>query len=417
MTAEILSIGDELLIGQIVNTNSSWIAEQLSATGINVSRITTVGDSPGAIENAIRSAWNEHDITLVTGGLGPTHDDVTREVVAGFFDDSLVLSDTVLADVTAFFARREREMGDVHRDQAMVPSTARVIRNSNGTAPGMHFERSGKHLFAMPGVPFEMHAMVESYVLPLLASHGDSTRVTKTILTTGIPESALAERLSGIESMEVRSSIAYLPSPLGVRIRITTHGGERKDAEAASERLQEFLRERAGEFVFGTESDRLEETVGLLLSQHGKTLAVAESCTGGRIADRITDVPGSSRYFTCGVVAYSNESKTDLLDVDPSLFVSYGAVSEETAKAMASGIRIRSGASIGISTTGIAGPGGGSPSKPVGLVWIGLSSGEGSSAHRFLFGEDRGRTKQRATQMALDLVRRHLLHLPIPPSH
>ncbi len=416
MNAELLCIGDELLIGQVVNTNASWLGEQLSSIGVRIRRVTTVGDDMDSMLGAFDRAWQEHDITICTGGLGPTHDDRTRDAVQRFFHTTLVRNPQVLSDIERFFSERGRVLTDTNRDQAMVPASAKIIRNLNGTAPGYHFSEEGKHFFVTPGVPYEMMAMVRDYVLPELRGDIRTRYASLTLLTTGIPESTLSDALPGIDRLLPSTSIAYLPSPLGVRIRLTSHAVDASEASVALRALEEFVRSRTGDFVYGSGTDSMEEIIGRMLVQQGKTLAVAESCTGGLITDKITDTPGSSRWFERGAVVYSDESKTDMLGVDPLLIAQLGAVSREVCEAMAEGIRRVSGAALGLATTGIAGPAGGSPEKPVGLVWIGLSAADGTWSHAFRFGEDRIRTKQRAAQTALDMVRRYLQSLPIVPT-
>ncbi len=416
MNAELLSIGDELLIGQVVNTNASWLGEQFSAAGINVRRVTVVGDGLIDMLNAFARAWEEQDVVVCTGGLGPTHDDVTREAVLQFFSTTLIENSDVLGDIERFMAERGRTMTDTNRDQAMVPASAKIIRNFHGTAPGYHFSQGRKHFYVAPGVPYEMKSMVENYILPSLRGLISSNRATATLLTTGVPESALADILHGIDTLLPDTSVAFLPSPLGVRIRLTGRAEDMTQAEALVAGLADFVRHRASEYIYGTGTDTLEAVIGNLLLDQQKTLAVAESCTGGLITDRITNVPRSSQYFDRGAVVYSNASKTELLGVNPGLIEKYGAVSKEVCDAMADGIRRVSGAGIGIATTGVAGPAGGSSEKPVGLVWIGLSAPDGTWSHAFRFGEDRVRTKQRAAQCALDMLRRYLLSLPVFPS-
>lgn len=416
MTAEIISIGDELLIGQTVNTNASFLGELLSGAGVRVARVTTIGDDRAAMLQAFERAWREHDAVITTGGLGPTHDDITRAVVVDFFKTRLVFAKPVLQDIEAMFARMNRPVLDVNRDQAMVPEAAAVIRNVHGTAPGFHFTERGKHFFVTPGVPFEMKAMAERVILPVLKSSVTEHRAVSILRSTGIPESVLAKRLAGIDAFLDRASLAYLPSPLGVTLRITAISDDRRAAEQLREEMKAFILERAGDFVYGEGAVTLEAVTGALLRGRGASLAVAESCTGGLLAGRITDVPGSSEYFERGLVTYSNESKTSLLGIDPALLRSVGAVSREVAIAMAEAVRINAGASFGLSTTGIAGPGGGSEEKPVGLVWIGLSAEGFSDAWRYDLGTDRGRTRTRATQAALELLRRRLLGLPLPTT-
>lgn len=416
MNAEILSIGDELLIGQVLNTNASYLGAQLSLLGITVRRVTTVGDRIEELLDAFTRAWQEHDVIITTGGLGPTHDDITREAVCRFFDTSLVEDAGVLADVKVFFAQLERPLTEANRSQAMVPEAARIMHNENGTAPGYHFQQGNKHFFVTPGVPYEMQGMTTQYILPELSKMLRSARATLTVLTASIPESSLSELLQGIESLCGNCSVAYLPSPLGVRVRLTAIAEEQTVAESQLSELHDFLLSRAQEYVFGYSEQTLEEVVGELLTTSNATVAVAESCTGGLITDRITNVPGSSNWFEHGIVCYSNASKIRLLKVNPAVIDRHGAVSRQTAEAMAAGIRSTADADFGIATTGIAGPGGGSAQKPVGLVWIAISSAEGTFAFEYHFGANRVRTKQRAAQAALDMLRRALLRLPLQPT-
>ncbi|MCB2205671.1 competence/damage-inducible protein A [bacterium] len=416
MNAEILSIGDELLIGQVVNTNASWLGEQFNLLGITVARITAVGDDHEVLLAAFRRAWEEMDIVIATGGLGPTHDDVTRAAFCDFFDTTLVHNADVLTDIERLFADRRRPLTAVNRDQAMVPQAARVMRNSEGTAPGYHLQKNGKHFFVTPGVPYEMHAMFAQHVAPALRDSVQGARASVTLLTTGIPESSLADLLKGVDTRHRDVRVAFLPSPLGVRIRLTARAADETGAGAALREVRDFVTSRAEEYLFGSGTQTLEEVVEALLVERGQSLAVAESCTGGLIADKLTNVPGSSTCFERGVVTYSNESKTQLLGVPAELIETHGAVSREVAEAMAQGIRRSAGTDIGIATTGVAGPSGGSAEKPVGLVWIAVSSPEGTVAQDFYFGEHRMRTKLRAAQTALDLVRRQLLAFPPIPS-
>lgn len=415
MNAEIISIGDELLIGQVVNTNAAMMGEMLSGAGVRVDRVTTVGDSIGVILAAFDQAFRSHDVVIATGGLGPTSDDKTRDAVLSFFRTSLTFSEEVFSDIARLLASQKRSLTDAHRDQAMVPASARILPNAHGTAPGYHFEVGKKHFFVTPGVPYEMHGMMTASIVPLLQAAAGEFRHSITLLTTGLPESLLARRLEPVEQALRDATLAYLPSPLGVRLRITSWSTTPDEARARAEETRDAILQRIRQYVYGEGDGSLEAAVGSLLREQRKTIAVAESCTGGMIADRITNVPGSSDYFLHGAVTYSNESKTALLGVPADLIARHGAVSGEVARAMAGGIQRSSGASLGISTTGIAGPSGGSEEKPIGLVWIGLADGSGAQAFRFHFGPDRLRIKQRASQTALDIARRHLSGLPLHP--
>jgi nicotinamide-nucleotide amidase len=412
MKTEIISIGDEILIGQVTNTNAAFLGEKLSGIGCVVSRITTVGDRKDEILAAFRLAWNDHDVVITTGGLGPTHDDITRDAVLDFFQTDLVFSEEVFADVRSFFLKLRRTLLPTNRDQAMIPRGADVIRNDSGTAPGYHFRRDGKHFFVLPGVPYEMMSMTERYILPVLQAELPNTRSSVTLLTTSIAESVIAAKIEGIEALLQEASLAYLPSPAGVRLRLTAHSGDRMASDEKLAELRRFITDRVPDYIFGEGVLTLEEKIGALLLERGWTLATAESCTGGILAGLLTNVSGSSQWFERGVVAYSNQSKTDLLGVDPNTIAGHGAVSRETALEMASGIRREAGASIGVSVTGIAGPTGGTEEKPVGLVWVGISAEGIHEAFRFFFGDNRYRTRQRAAQAALDIVRRFACGLP-----
>jgi nicotinamide-nucleotide amidase len=413
MTAEIISIGDELLIGQVINTNQAFIAGQLDSIGIAVETMTTVGDEESRIIRAFERALAEHEVVVVTGGLGPTHDDLTRPAVCRFFQTDLIVDQAALENIRQLFGRRGLAVTPLNEDQARVPRGCTVIQNRHGTAPGYFFERGGKYMAVLPGVPFEMKAMMEEFVVPSLKPQSGNRIIRhKTLKTTGIAESHLADLIGPMEQHFAASeglSLAFLPSPMGVRLRITARGTDEGLVNSLIERVKTSLVAKAGKYVYGEGDEELEHIVGRLLAAKKLTIAVAESCTGGLIADRLTNVPGSSSYFERGLITYSNVSKTSELGVPESVLESHGAVSRETAEAMASGVRLNAGTDIGISTTGVAGPTGGSADKPVGLVWIGYSDGHETIALKFNFGDDRRRTKERASQAALELLRRKLL--------
>jgi nicotinamide-nucleotide amidase len=410
MTAEIITIGDELLIGQVINTNQAFIAEQLNLIGIRVDRMTTVGDDLEEITSALGDALRRADVVMVTGGLGPTHDDVTRTAVCRFFRTDLTHRPEVLEQIRRLLASRGIPLSPVHEDQALVPRTAKVIPNGSGTAPGMLFEQDGRVLMVFPGVPYEMRGMVEGTAVPYLASlRKGSVIVHRTLRTTGVPESVLARQIGDLEPVLQGAKLAFLPSVQGVRLRITVEDTTEGAGQKRLAEVEDRIRAKVAKHIYGVEKEELEEVLGRMLAERGLSIAVAESCTGGLIADRLTDVSGSSRYLLCGVVAYSNESKRNLLGVPGALIARHGAVSEDVAKAMAEGVRKAAGASIGLSTTGIAGPTGGTPEKPVGLVWIGYADDRGSLALKLNLGDHRRRTKERASQAALELVRREIL--------
>ncbi len=413
MNAEVLSIGDELLIGQVVNTNQAYIAEKLNSVGIPVTRMSTVGDNAGEILAALQSAWERSDIVTLTGGLGPTHDDITRGVVCQFFNTGLVKDDAALENIKRLFQIRGLPITRVNEDQAMVPRGCTVIQNAHGTAHGYYFERQGKIMIVMPGVPYEMTAMMDGFVLSRLSASANGQIIRhRTIKTTGIPESTISELIGDVSLLFPPNqgiSLAYLPSPLGVRLRISVRTQSQDQASRLIAEIEEKIRAKAQKYIYAVDQEDLEDVVGKILTEKGLTIAVAESCTGGHIADRLTNVPGSSAYFERGFVAYSNASKSAELGVSESLIKKHGAVSREVAEAMAAAARTVAKTAIGLSTTGIAGPTGGTPEKPVGLVWIGYSDQKQTIALRFHYQAPRQRFKERAAQAALELLRRKLL--------
>lgn len=415
MTAEIISIGDELLIGQVVNTNQAFIAERLNSVGITVSRMSTVGDDEGEILAAFRQAVNRSDVVTVTGGLGPTHDDITRAVVCTFFETGLVVDQSALENINQIFARRGYPMTRLNEEQALVPRFCTVIQNRYGTAPGYFFEKKGKQFFVMPGVPSEMKAMVDNFLVPHFKKNSPGFVIRhRTLKTTGIPESFLADRLGDVNSLFPPQSgitLAFLPVPTGVWLRISVKSRSEDEAGHSIEEVERKIREKMEKYIYAADDEELEDVVGRLLTERKLRIAVAESCTGGLIADRITNVPGSSAYFERGLTTYSDSSKISELGVPTTLFLQFGAVSREVAEAMASGARMKSNVEIGVSTTGIAGPAGGTPDKPVGLVWVGYSDKHETLALKFNFGDQRLRVKERTAQAALELLRRKLLKL------
>jgi competence/damage-inducible protein CinA-like protein len=415
LRAEIVSIGDELLIGQVINSNAAYIATQMNAVGIFAEKMTTVGDDEPSILAAFDAALRNNDVVTVTGGLGPTHDDITRAAVCKFFRTDLVMNEEALENIKRRFALRNIALIKRNEEQALVPRGCTVIQNRHGSAPGYVFEHNGKYFIVMPGVPNEMKGMMDEFVVPFFSKKGTGASVLhRTLKTTGIAESLLAEQIGDVRDLFPTDSgitLAYLPSATGVRLRITVKAIARDEAEKHIREIESGIRAKAGRYIYGTDNEDLEDVVGKMLTERKLTIAVAESCTGGLIADRITNVPGSSGYFERGVVTYSNESKIAELGVGTSIIEKHGAVSREVAEAMAFGIRTKSNTDIGLSTTGIAGPTGGSPEKPVGLVWIGYSDRARTLALRFNFSSDRRSFKERTSQAALDLVRRKLLKL------
>jgi nicotinamide-nucleotide amidase len=412
MKSAVITIGDELLIGQIVNSNQAYIAERLNSVGVSVERMLTVGDDMEAILGVFRECWSSYEIVVVTGGLGPTHDDITKKAVCRFFNTGLVSRQDLRESIQRLLARRGSSWGPTSEEQTLFPVGAEVIPNPVGTAAGIRFDEPGKHFMVLPGVPYEMKEMIEHTVIPLLKSEiTDSVIRHLTLRTTGATESMLAGLIGDVNPLLEGARLAFLPSPTGVRLRITLHD---TNAETAGRRLrvvEEKIRAKVGQYIYGTGEEELEDVLGRILAERKLTIAVAESCTGGLIANKLTDVSGSSRYVERALVTYSNRSKMELLGVPEALLERVGAVSREVAEAMAAGVRTRSGTDIGLSTTGIAGPTGGTEEKPVGLVWIGYSDGSQTFAKRYLFGEGRTRVKVRASQAALELVRRAVLGL------
>lgn len=410
MNAEIITIGDEILIGQVVNTNQAYIGEQLSQLGIATRRATTTGDDLPEILRAFTRAWAEQELVIVTGGLGPTHDDVTKKALCSFFRCDLTPNSDVRHWIEELLRRRNSKWSAASDEQTLIPSKAAVFLNPVGTAPAMVFEEDGRIMAVMPGVPFEMKALMEQSVVPLLrARRAGNVTAHRTLRTTGIAESLLAAELGDPADLLGGGALAFLPSPRGVRLRATVEDSSFENAERRLDEIERRIRAKAGKYIYAVGEEELEEVLGKLLREKELTIAVAESCTGGLITDRITNVSGSSEYFERGVVAYSNRSKVELLGVPPKLIEAHGAVSKEVAEAMARGIRTKAGSSIGLSTTGIAGPGGGSTEKPVGLVWVGYCDARTSLAIRLQFGDERIRVKERASQAALELVRRRIL--------
>jgi nicotinamide-nucleotide amidase len=410
MKAHILTIGDELLVGQVVNTNQAFIGDALTAIGYDVTEMITIGDSMDGILAAFERSMSTADVVIVTGGLGPTHDDITRKAVCRFFGTEMAPNPEVRKQIEAFLAQRGRSWNPAAEEQSFTPKSAEVFPNPVGTAAGLRFIRNGHTMFVMPGVPYEMKEMMAASVIPYLAPLAAGQVISRrTLKTSGVPESVLADRLGDIDEILQGSSLAFLPSASGVRMRITVHAPTAESAAAEVARIEGRIRAQVGKSIFGVDDEELEEVVGRLLRERNLTIAVAESCTGGSIAARITSVGGSSDYFDRGVVTYSNHSKTELLGVPAEMLAARGAVSEEVARAMAEGIRRTAGTSIGISTTGIAGPTGGSAEKPVGLVYIGYADAGQSLAVKFRFGEGRNRVVERAGAAALELLRKKLV--------
>jgi nicotinamide-nucleotide amidase len=407
----IVSIGDEILIGQINNTNAVWMAEKLNASGFSTVEITTISDDAGAILSTLERVGKIADLVVVTGGLGPTKDDLTKQTICRFFGSRLVLNEEILEHVRRFFAQRNKELTELNRRQAEVPDNCTPIHNELGTAPGMHFEKEGVHYVFMPGVPFEMKYIMESWVIPEMSRRLEpETIVQKTVLTHGLGESFLAERIAEWENaLPPHIKLAYLPSPGRVRLRLRAIDSDRDKLQKEIDKEIEKLKAIIPELIYGYDDDRMEEIIGVMLREKGETLATAESCTGGYIAHKITEIPGSSDYFLGSVVAYSNEIKRDVLGVSEKDLEDYGAVSEPVIRQMAEGVRRKFGADYALATSGIAGPGGGTPEKPVGTIWIALATPHKTIAKRYQFGEHRIRNINFSFQTAVNMLRMELL--------
>ena len=412
MKAFILTIGDEILIGQTLNTNAAFIGELLTKNQFEVPKTIVVGDDEESILYEFKSAFEKYDIIIVTGGLGPTHDDVTRNCVTKFFNTELVKNDKVLSDIIDIFSRRGRKLTPTNEDQANVPKIAEVIRNSRGTAPGLWIEKNKKYFIVLPGVPYEMSEMMESYVIPKLISKRKNLKnfkITTNLLTTGIPESNLYDKLGDIEELLKGAKLAFLPNQFGVKLRLTVEGENEESARDNVTEIEQRIRGLIGRYIFGKENDTIEEVIAKILSERDLKIAVSESCTGGLISHRLTNVSGSSNYYERGTVTYSNAAKVELLKVSEDLIAEKGSVSLDIARQMAEGIKSISGVDIGLSVTGIMGPSGGTTEKPVGLVYIGLCDDKICTAKEFRFGNERLLNKERTSQAALEMLRRHLL--------
>lgn len=417
MRSIIISIGDEVLIGQVVNTNASWLGRELFSIGIPAERIITVPDNEKEILKEFKNAFSNYDVVVVTGGLGPTHDDITVKCVAKFFKCKFVLNEKVLKHVKSVFERRKIPMPVVNIGQALVPEVAAVLENKSGTAPGLLIDKNDKVFCVMPGVPHEMKYIGETGLFPYLYKKYKKKikRVIKqkTLHTIGIGESLLAEKIGDINKIvrkgkDFEVKLAFLPANYEVRLRITAIAPVPAKALRLINDAELFIKKKAGEFIYSTSEGSIEKTVGDLLKKKKLTIAAAESCTGGLITSKLTDISGSSVYVMDSIISYSDEAKTRLLGVKSATIKKYGAVSKQTAIEMARGIRKRSKTDIGISVTGIAGPTGARSGKPVGLVWIGFCDKKVTFAKDFIFTKDRLRNKDIMAKMALEMVRKVL---------
>lgn len=410
MKSTIITIGDEILIGQILDTNSQYISQSLNAFGVVVAERTSIGDDASQILTTLDRALCATDVVIITGGLGPTKDDITKHTLAQYFNSSLRYDEAVADHVRTMLERRGIVFNELNRSQAMVPECCTVLHNAHGTAPGMWFDKDGKVVISLPGVPFEMKHLMEDEVLPRLKERFALREIVhRTMITAGIAESMLAERISAWEdALPPYLKLAYLPAPNIVRLRLSAYEVDGDSVREAIDREFSKLYDIIPQAIVGFEQASVEQLVHQRLIERGETLSVAESCTGGSIASKFTAQAGASQYFLCGVVSYSNESKCNILGVDAESIKSYGAVSEAVACQMAEGVRRISGATYGVSTTGIAGPTGGSAEKPVGTVWIGISTPNRTFAVCRDCGTDRGQIIQRATAYAIKMLQEEL---------
>jgi nicotinamide-nucleotide amidase len=416
MTSHLLTIGDEILIGQIIDTNSSWMSRELNLRGFRVAGKSSVADTREAIIEGLEYAASHADVVIMTGGLGPTKDDLTKKTLCELFGSGLSFHQEVYDRIAAYFQKIGRVMPESVREQAMLPDRALILTNKVGTASGMWFEQDGKIYISLPGVPFEMEYLMSAEVLPRLQERFPGRPIVhRTLLTAGEGESAIAQRIEAFEdALPPHIKLAYLPTLGQVRLRLTGRGeGDRtpeslvaleREVEAQQDKLAAIL----PELIFGRENDTLEQAVGRLLLERGLQFGTAESCTGGYIAHLITSVPGSSAYFQGSVISYSNTVKMKLLHVPEQTLLEHGAVSEATVRAMALGALDALGVDVALSVSGIAGPDGGTPDKPVGTVWMAVADRTRVVTVKHIFGRDRAKNIQLAGVYGLDLVRKFL---------
>lgn len=410
MRAEILSVGTELLLGQIVDTNAAYLAKALSTLGVSVYRRVTVGDNMDRLLLALREALAESDIVLTIGGLGPTMDDITRDGLATAFDDTLVRDEGIAQMLTAFFQKRGMPVLESNLRQAMVPTDGRALENPHGTAPGLLFEKNGKAGIALPGPPNEFIPMVENHVIPYLRQKTGNvgTIRSRVLRIAGVGESLVEEYVKDL-MMDANPTVAPYAKVGEVHLRVTAKADTAEEADALIHERTLLLYERLGDAIYGEGDAPIENAVVLALKERGQTVSTAESCTGGLLAQRITDIAGSSQVFMGGVVAYSNSAKSDLVAVPAETIERVGAVSVEVAKALAEGVRARFGTTYGVGITGIAGPDGGTPDKPVGLVYLAVAHPNGCEVDEVNYIGSRSIVRHRASQTALNMLRLHAL--------
>jgi nicotinamide-nucleotide amidase len=412
MRAEIIAVGSELLTPYRLDTNSLFLTSELNLLGIRVIHKAVVGDSPDEMRSSFEHALDRAEVIISSGGLGPTDDDRTRQTVADLLGRKLTIDEEVLRHIKERFQRFRpgRVMPEINARQALVPEGAAVLPNPSGTAPGLWLEANGHVVILLPGVPSELRGLFESQVKPRLARLGGKQRLfTRDLRITGLPESEVETRVSPLYSLYPNTETTILASPPGIQLHPSVWSDDAAKAEKLLDEIVDRMALALGEHLYSTHGESLEEVVGRILTENRATIAVAESCTGGLLAERLTNVPGSSLYFLGGVVCYSNDLKARLLDVPTGIIESKGAVSPEVALSLADGVRRLTGAKLGIGVTGVAGPGGGTPEKPVGLVYIGIADERGPRHRDFRFVGDRDRIRLFASQSALDMARRYFL--------
>lgn len=411
MKAKIITIGDEILIGQIVDTNSAWMATELNKAGIAVDEILSISDDERTIIDTLSESLESHKLTLVTGGLGPTKDDITKRALCKLFDCDMKNDVRSYEHNEKMLTERGIGFTELNKEQSLVPSVCRVLFNRNGTAPGMLFERNGHFLASMPGVPYEMKAIFSEELSPLFAEMTEGGCVMhRTMITTGIAESILAQKIEAWENALPKGiKLAYLPNPNGVRLRLSSYTLPAEQASAYIEHAFASLGELIPEYIIGYEDATVEKVVAAMLTESGRTLSVAESCTGGRISSRFTAMAGASAYYLGGVTSYSNDVKAEVLGVSRDDLEKFGAVSEPVARAMAEGVKRLTGSDYALSTTGIAGPDGGTAEKPVGTVWMAVATPHGTIAEKRVFNAERAVTIERASAFVIDMLRKELL--------
>jgi nicotinamide-nucleotide amidase len=408
--AEIITIGDEILYGQITDTNSAWLGNKLSEAGIKVQQITSISDNTNHIRAALNEARNRADLILLTGGLGPTKDDLTKKCLSDYFGSGLQLHQESLQHITGLFASRGKTLSELNRQQAFLPANCQAVLNSIGTAPGMWFEEAGKVIVSMPGVPFEMKLMMTEQVLPKLKARFETPEIIhKIVQTIGIGESDLSEMIGEWEdNLPENIKLAYLPDLGGVKLRLTGISDGTHDLEDQLLKELSPLPGLIGPYIYAYGEVTLEETVGMLLNAHCRTIATAESCTGGHVAHKLTSIPGSSLYYMGSIIAYDNQVKISQLHVNPETIALHGAVSEQVVREMAENVRKKLHTDVGLATSGIAGPGGGTHDKPVDTIWIAYADNHQTISKKLQYNKNRQLNIEFTTLAVLNLLRQSL---------